>query len=105
MNVAIYGTMNVSLVTKMVIEKYYNALLTRANAEAFDVVAFVGEEAEAKETDTDAITITSKQFVKLYKKNMIAGLIIPIMDTFEQLSLVTDLIKMGVSINDIWTND
>lgn len=102
MNVAIYGTMNVSLVTKMVIEKYYNAFLTRANAEAFDVVAFVGEEAEAKETDTDAITITSKQFVKLYKKNMIAGLIIPIMDTFEQLSLVTDLIKMGVSINDIY---
>ena len=102
MDIAVWGVGQRSIITKDLIEHPYNNVVARIGGEKINVIAFVDREDKCAETPTDAVTLSITQFTKLYKRGKMAGIVIPIEGRFDYMTLVFDLLAVGIRIEDIY---
>lgn len=103
-NVAIYGTNNASLYLNQLIDEIYNRYVDSIKGEALQVVCFIDFlEADSDDlSDTNAITVNCEEFVKLYKMNVVEAVMIPTINHMGFHFIITELLRMGVRIEDIY---
>lgn len=100
-SIAIYGTNIYSQRLKFVIEEVYNSQISELGGETLQVVSFIQTNND-EEVNSDAIVIKPADFIKLYRKNVIQALVIPIQCDLGPTQLVSNLYHVGIDLEDIY---
>lgn len=100
-NVAIWGNYEESKIVKGIIEKYYNKCIEMMDGEILNVVEIDGNK-NGENEDLDVAIISLTDYIKLYKKQVIPVLIIPVDNYLGADNLVMRLLKNGMNLEDIY---
>lgn len=103
-NVAVYGVNSASTFLYKLITEVYNRYIELCGGEQLQVACFVNFMGTFSEStsELDTITVSCEEFSRLYKMNAVEAIMIPTINHSGFHFLGTELIKLGVRLEDIY---
>lgn len=87
---------------RIFINDIYNRYVYLRGGEELSITAYVVSQPHYGFAFLDDICISLEEYVDLYKKGLIDALIIPVENFFSQVSVLTDILKAGLSLDSVY---